>query len=32
MDFLVLGNFILDKREMNMEDVDHDWRKEFTLD
>ncbi len=32
MDFLVMGNFILDKKEMNMEDVDHDWRKEFTLD
>ncbi len=32
MDFLVMGNFILDKKEMNMEDVDHDWRKEFALD
>ena len=32
MDFLVMGNFILDKKEMNMEDVDDDWRKEFTLD
>ena len=32
MDFLVMGNFILDKKEMSMKEVDHDWRKEFTLD
>lgn len=32
MDFLILGNFILDKKQMNIQDVDHNWRKEFTLD
>jgi carbamoyltransferase len=32
MDFLVLGNIILDKKDMTETDVDQDWRKEFTLD
>jgi carbamoyltransferase len=32
MDFLVLGNFVLDKKEMEISDVDQSWRKEFTLD
>ncbi len=32
MDFLVLGNFLLDKKEQLPLDGDIDWRKEFELD
>jgi carbamoyltransferase len=32
MDFLVLGNCILDKRDQPELEDDTDWRKEFTLD
>ena len=32
MDYLVLGNFILDKKEQKPLDGDSDWKKEFELD
>ena len=32
MDFLLLGNFLLDKNEMQKLDKDIDWKKEFELD
>lgn len=32
MDYLVLGNFILDKTVQPMLSGDHDWQKEFELD
>ncbi|MDP4115157.1 MAG: carbamoyltransferase [Bacteroidota bacterium] len=32
MDYLVLGNFILDKTKMKPLDKDTDWKKEFELD
>jgi carbamoyltransferase len=32
MDYLVLGNFILDKSQMNKLEKDIDWKKEFELD
>ena len=32
MDYLVLGNFLLDKKQMQKLDHDKEWRKEFTLD
>ncbi|RJP22531.1 MAG: hypothetical protein C4527_21765, partial [Candidatus Omnitrophota bacterium] len=32
MDYLVLGRFILDKREQPELQDDVDWRKQFTLD
>jgi carbamoyltransferase len=32
MDFLVLGNFLLDKKEQKPLAEDKDWRKEFELD
>lgn len=32
MDYLLLGNFLLDKKEMNKLEKDSDWKKEFELD
>jgi carbamoyltransferase len=32
MDYLIMGNFLLDKREMKPLSQDVDWRKEFELD
>ena len=32
MDYLVLENFILDKKKMKKLDNDKDWKKEFVLD
>ena len=32
MDFLVMGEFILDKREMKPVEGDTDWQSEFELD
>lgn len=32
MDYLLLGNFLLDKNEMNKLEKDIDWKKEFELD
>lgn len=32
MDYLLLGNFILDKKEQNLLEDDSDWKKEFELD
>ena len=32
MDYLVMGNFLLDKKDMDVAEVSEDWRKEFTLD
>ena len=32
MDYLVMGQFLLDKKEMNALRVDSDWQKEFELD
>jgi carbamoyltransferase len=32
MDYLLLGNFLLDKNEMKKLDKDIDWKKEFELD
>ncbi len=32
MDYLVLGNFILEKKEQKPLDGDSDWKKEFELD
>ncbi len=32
MDYLVLGNFILDKKEQKPLDKDTDWKKEYELD
>ena len=32
MDYLALGNFLLDKKQMCKLDNDQEWRKEFTLD
>ena len=32
MDYLLLGNFLLDKNEMEKLDKDIDWKKEFELD
>jgi len=32
MDYLLLGNFLLDKNEMQKLDKDIDWKKEFELD
>jgi carbamoyltransferase len=32
MDHLVLGNFLLDKKEQKPLEGDKDWRKEFELD
>ena len=32
MDYLVIGNFLLDKKDMDVTEVAQDWRKEFTLD
>jgi carbamoyltransferase len=32
MDFLVLGNFILDKKELAPLKTDSDWKKDYTLD
>jgi carbamoyltransferase len=32
MDYLLLGNFLIDKREQKPLDKDADWRKEFELD
>jgi carbamoyltransferase len=32
MDYLVMGNFIIDKREQHPVEQDTDWQKEFVLD
>ncbi|PIS36079.1 MAG: hypothetical protein COT35_13055 [Nitrospirae bacterium CG08_land_8_20_14_0_20_52_24] len=32
MDYLIMGNFLLDKREQKPLDKDTDWQKEFELD
>lgn len=32
MDFLVLGNFLLDKKQMPKDESDDAWKSEFTLD
>jgi carbamoyltransferase len=32
MDYLVLGSFILDKKEQKPLNGDSDWKKEFELD
>jgi len=32
MDYLIMGNFLLDKKEQKPLDKDIDWRKEFELD
>ncbi len=32
MDYLLLGNFLLDKQEMEKLEKDIDWKKEFELD
>jgi len=32
MDYLALGKFLLDKKQMQKLDHDKEWRKEFTLD
>ncbi|MDO8748110.1 MAG: carbamoyltransferase [Candidatus Omnitrophota bacterium] len=32
MDYLVIGNFLLDKKEQKPLDKDTDWKKEFSLD
>jgi carbamoyltransferase len=32
MDYLVLGSFLLDKKEQNAWKEKGDWRKEFELD
>ena len=32
MDYLIMGNYLLDKKEQKELVEDKDWRKEFTLD
>jgi carbamoyltransferase len=32
MDYLIMGNFLLDRREQKPLDRDTDWTKEFALD
>jgi len=32
MDYLVMGNYLLDKKEQSTLKIDKDWRKEFELD
>jgi len=32
MDYLVIGNFILDKKKQKKLEHDTDWQKEFELD
>jgi carbamoyltransferase len=32
MDYLVLGDFLVDKKEQKSLDKDIDWKKEFELD
>ena len=32
MDFLVLGPYVIDKKEQNLPPVDDSWQKEFELD
>ena len=32
MDYLVMGNFLIDKKEQKPLDKDVDWQKEFELD
>jgi carbamoyltransferase len=32
MDYLVLGSWVIDKREQNLPPLDESWMKEFELD